>query len=456
MSTDREGWKKILQNAITQVNPDIDVEFGPVYDAVIRPLASILEVIDARVDYIKNIVDINKWPEWTSEDLDQYASNFGRIRRQGTKANGTVVFYAIAKPQANIEIPKDFAVETADGTKFITTDSMTVDIADVENYKNADTGRYEFEVPVESVEYGSANNVASGTIVRLGGSIAGIAGCVNRYAMKGGYDEQTNEELVEDIKLVIQGGLGNLTASAIKLSVFDAFPQVVDIVVERNNPVIDGTIDVYYIGDTISSRQFTTYWYGFDIYLDRGPVDSIVSVTSGLTTFVEDVDFKFIQDKQSAFARTSKAKDRIVWLDGGNKPSYGSQVTVEYRYNSLSAEIEEWQSNAYNTLISDNIIYRRAIPVDIKIDVKVVLYRGYGDSVLSDVKMQIKSFIDNKKIGDSVEVADIISFIKKNVPGVNNITVNTLALVDGDGVEDLVPNKMEYFVIDNNNITVRR
>jgi len=64
---DKDAWIALIQQEITKNNPAIDVEFGPVYDTIIAPMATVLERIDSRLDYIKSIVDINKWSEWTDE-----------------------------------------------------------------------------------------------------------------------------------------------------------------------------------------------------------------------------------------------------------------------------------------------------------------------------------------------------------------------------------------------------
>ena len=74
---DKDAWIALIQQEITKNNPAIDVEFGPVYDTIIAPMATVLERIDNRLDYIKSIVDINKWSEWTDEDLESIAANYG-------------------------------------------------------------------------------------------------------------------------------------------------------------------------------------------------------------------------------------------------------------------------------------------------------------------------------------------------------------------------------------------
>ncbi len=321
MSITKEELRTLIQQTISSSNPEIDVEFGPVYNIFINPTAILLEMIDKRLDYIKNIGDIDKLKDLSEKDLDSYARMFGIKRKQGTKATGIVTFFTTTVSTSPINIEQGTAVQTQEGVRFVTTQPFFVLPDSIELYKNPITSRYEFHVSVEAVEEGSQGNVPASSISLLLDIVPGIKGVVNKTATIGGYDRETNEQFANKIKLVLQGGLNpsSINGTIVRLL---ANNYIKDVRVEKQKPIVPGTIDFYYIGSKMAYEEEIAYWYGFNTYFKKRPVIEVVEVVSGGNVFVPGVDYIFSRDTSSAYARTSRANDKIVWLENGSRPSY--------------------------------------------------------------------------------------------------------------------------------------
>jgi len=453
---DKDAWIALIQQEITKNNPAIDVEFGPVYDTIIAPMATVLERIDNRLDYIKSIVDINKWSEWTDEDLESIAANYGLTRRVGTKATGVITFFATSRPSGDVNISKDVTIMTVTNIKFLTTDSLTVLHDNIDSYKNTTTGRYEFNVPIQAVTAGSSGDVPAGSIISMSSYSGSINGVVNKIATQGGYDEESNEELVNRIKTLIQGGYNPATVNNMCLYFINNFPNIRDIAIEKDNPIISGTIDVFYIGTNILSAQDSTYWYGANILLQSTPVIIVQEVSSGATVFTPEIDYILVLDAVSMNAGTNKAFDKIVWMEGGLKPSLGAIVTISYYYNDLANLIDTWQKQDYNVPIDVRFIYRQAISQSVELQANVKLYKGYGTDTMNALQTFLYNEINSYLLGESLEISDIDDIIRNNISGIDNFLVTKLCIKGGSGANDLKIGKSGYFIIDVNDIVLTK
>lgn len=111
------------------------------------------------------------------EYLTMRAAEFGVIRRPATKATGKVTVTGSGI------LPSGTLFTTAEGTKFRT-------LAELKVEKTAD-------VSVEAVDAGADGNVKANTITTIPMSIPGFSKVVNTEATTGGYDEESDAELLK-------------------------------------------------------------------------------------------------------------------------------------------------------------------------------------------------------------------------------------------------------------------
>jgi hypothetical protein len=450
------GWENELKRKISELNPDIDVEFGAVYDLIIRPMAQILSDIDIRMGYIESLLDASRWNELDDEEVELLAKNYGLVRRDGTKASCVVTFYAIRKPAGKVIIPEGFVVSTTDGIKFLTTQRVEVLANEVDNYRNTVTGRYEFPVQVIAMESGMKGNVAQGTITVMSQGLRYIDGCVNKISASGGSEIESNAQLIDRIKGAVRGGYSSSTLDSLKYSLLVLFDSIADMSIEKVSPVIEGTVDVYYKGVELETVVEKTYWYGLDIYLKNRPVREVVRVASGAVEYQQGVDWMFVKDVTSAWRGTDKARDRIVWISN-NRPGTGAEVTIEYVYNRLGKRLVDWAKYDENRFIEPIVMYREAVAVAVEMEADVRLYKGYGSATIESIKDVIYAYVNSDlMLGQSLEVADVIEIVMSKVKGIDNIVFRKFCRLGEDKVEDLSIEKSQYFTVSRDNIRLNR
>lgn len=111
------------------------------------------------------------------EYLTMIAAEFGIDRKQASKATGVVTLTG----KGTVNEGSMFA--TAAGINFVTTEEVEVDGS--------------AQVKIEAAATGSKGNVLAGAISFIPMSIPGITAVTNENATEGGYDEESDEDLLE-------------------------------------------------------------------------------------------------------------------------------------------------------------------------------------------------------------------------------------------------------------------
>jgi len=115
----------------------------------------------------------SSWGEY----LTMRAAEFGVDRKQASKATGVVTLTGTGT------VPAGSMFATAAGINFVSTEEVEVDGS--------------ASVSIEAVASGSKGNVIAGAITFIPMSIPGITSVINENATEGGYDEESDEDLLE-------------------------------------------------------------------------------------------------------------------------------------------------------------------------------------------------------------------------------------------------------------------
>ena len=144
-------------------------------------LAAQLCALEAQSDWVRR----QCFPQTAQgENLDHHAAMRGLARRESTRAEGAVRFFAAAAGETARVIPEGTVCMTEGLVRFET----------AERGVNA-AGEMWVDVPVRAVEGGAAGNVAPGTVVVMAVAPAGIVSCTNPAAFSGGADREEDESL---------------------------------------------------------------------------------------------------------------------------------------------------------------------------------------------------------------------------------------------------------------------
>ena len=405
---------------------------------------------------------------FTDEEADLLAASFNVYRIEPAKATGTATFCASTLPAngATYSIPAGLTLTTgsaaASQQSFVTTTSGVIT---PDTPINPVTGFYEVTVNIQAVVAGTAGNVASGSITNMTSAPSGISEVYNANALVNGADQESSADLIERVKLSLQGAVYGTKASYLKKVLSD--PEITDAVVVDPNSEFSvrgpGTVDIYILGSayTSTSQEVTISESAQSVLFDKQPVVvGTVSVVLNGNTYTEGNGFTVEKDTSSLYAGSAKALDKLVWdtvvYDNVIRTATVPTYTITYTYNSLVDQTQEYFDDDSTKIITADVLVRETYKLSVAMDFDIVTYSGFNkNSVISTCKDNIESFINNFKLQEPLRQSDIINIVE-NTPGVNYIKLpmRQFSLVGETGVADIEVAPLEYLTIDANNILI--
>lgn len=449
-----------IATAINDRDPSLDTRIGTIRDLFIDPFAYVAEQQSNRVVYLSNLTSLKYANKWTPDDLDDYVYNETLSRWQGSRSVTVATFSRYQPPTIDIVVPVNFPISTdtdqttGQSVTFRTIETQTMFAAAASSYYNAETGKYELDVAIASVTTGEETQVSAYTINTMRRPLSGFDEVTNKNATTSGKGIETNQELADRFLLSVKGAqLGSPTGY--KKYIMDNFSNVVDAyVVYGENEYLTrqeddaGAVDTWIYGENPIERTYITTYTGVEtlIPMDRQPVIRIVSVTDGITVFVEGTDFEFISG-EGEYSYSTRASDGIKFLITGTVPTMNAPITIVFQYNSLMEILESWftQSDFYS--MGSDRLFRWAQAEELEIEANLKVKSGDPDAIKASVRTLVTAYINGLLLGSDVEEFDIDRVIATNFPrSVDNWTYTTLALLDGSGVSDIeiTPNKYAY------------
>jgi len=378
---------------------------------------------------------------------DDLASNYNITRRAASKATGTVRFYRTDSGTMNIPLATTVTTKDTIPIVFQTTEAVSGSAI-----FDPDTSMYYLDASIEAQVAGVSGNVMEGTIQLIVPSIADAIYCNNLVKTAGGLDEQTNEELLDVVQLAWMGR--NLNTSAGYKKYFLQQSGVSDVlVVDASSTLmtrVDGGVDIYYIagGEQLVGIDTRQYLGGNrEMVMSKQPVDSVVSVV-GSRTYVEGVDFDFIQDT-GAYSGSVLGQDKIKFRVG-YEPTLYESITTTYLYDSQVASMQNLLAADYedgsNYVVDSNILLKRGVRVLVDHTFKLVVLSGYDPTVVqAAVTNAIQDWYDAKIFDENIYQSDFIALVE-GVTGVDRIDLpmTKMARHGGTGVSDIILEEYEY------------
>ena len=402
---------------------------------------------------------------FTETEADALANSFGVYRLSATKATGTVIFGATTLPAAGSQfiIPVGTTISTGDdGTKQITFTTTTEGVIDSTTPINPTTNYYEVSVNVQASAVGSTNNVGPGAINTIVGSVSGVSVVYNQNSIVNGTDTETKESLINRVKLNLVGYVYGTKSSFLAKAL--SYPKVTDaVIVDPNNEFSvrgPGTVDIYILGEEISSYSQTISDKTQSVLLTKNPVTSgtAVVVFDDGSTIAEGAGFIISKDTSSVYAGSSQAKDTIVWEESvfTDVVLQHNYYTVTYAYNKLVEDMQEEFNSEDNHILTSDVLVRTTSKLEVAMDFDIVTLAGYdGASIRNAVVYQIQNYINNFKLNETLRQSDIIGIVE-GVPGVDyvKLPMRQFNLLGKDGVADVSSSPLEYIRIEAANILI--
>lgn len=405
--------------------------------------------------------------------IDNLASNWNEYRKQPAKSRGFVRMYFNS---STIPAIGQFTVKTDSDLVYITTTTFTS--ATVPTY-DAVRNSYFIDASIEAVETGSQYNVEAGTINISDTNIANLISISNTNRTYYGRELETDLEFIDRIKNSWrsrrQSTLGGLIDAVI------IYPNVEDVAVVmpktdlsvrpeknavdiyiRNSPVNVQVSTIYNINSSVYAYEMTNDELSYEMYpipyyydelrfkLLSCPLDSIVKVEAGTDgevfgSLISPDDYSLVIDTTSSYAYSVKAHDCVVvQRDALTNFNY---IKVTYNYDKQFYNMQNLNNKLNYAIIGADILYKKALPITVNMDVSVLQLYGYN---LDDLKAVISSDVNiffsggtdsngvqrlGQKLGSYIDPSDILDVIL-SVEGVDRVDLSTFEItIDGEVVD---------------------
>lgn len=454
-----------IKKRLAYSNPTLDLTSGNVVtDLGVESFAEELAAAYTEEDRIRLLYLFDD-TAFTEEEADALASSFGIYRRDAVAAVGEVIFCASERPSqgAVFSIPAGTSVSTSeeDGNS-ITYITTTDGYIDESTAINPNTGYYECSVSVQATVVGTRGNVGPGTINTITGKLSGISAVYNTDSLVSGVDVETRAELIRRVKTKLAGSTyGTKNAYLSKML---EYPSVRDaVIVDPNSPFSvrgPGTIDIYILGGYNATYNQLVYSHDQKILLTKNPVvnnGQAYVVFSDGTTITQGQGFQIQDDIATAYAKSSRAKDYLVW-DESMLPSVVAQqsYTITYVYNKLIEDMQEEIDDEDTRIITTDVLARTTRELKATMDFDIVTLPGYDNaSVRNAVIFTIQNFVNNFGLEQALRQSDIIGIVE-DVPGVDYIKLpmRRFCVLGKDEVVDVEAAPLEYIRIDASDLLV--
>jgi hypothetical protein len=323
-------------------------------------------------------------------------------------------------------------------------------------YYNSDTERYELEVGVASEAMGSEVSVGGYTIKNFRRAIPGFDSVTNKSATTSGRGAETNRELADRYLLQVEGNNPG-TPAGVKKYILDNFSAVLDVYVVygtdtnlTRNQVDAGAVDIWILGSSVASRTYTTAYPGIEevIVLDRQPLIAVSQVsTIGGVIFTEGTDYEVVTGV-GEYSYSNIGSDGIRFLAGGSAPAaLRDPVAIIYTYNSLINTLASFFTQPEYYSMGMDKLFRQAEVENIEIEADLKVGFGNPNTVLSNVRTAVMTYVNALLLGIDVEEFDLDREVSKII-GVDNWTYRTLALKGGSGIGDIIVTPNKYARLD--------
>lgn len=401
--------------------------------------------------------------------LDRLLANWAIYRRPGTWATGAVWFQRSTAPTVDIVIPAGTRIHTTttisqDAIEFVTTQTVTMLVAQAVSYYNADEELYEIEAPIEAAYSGSDGNVGPNTITAFTGT-ADISTCTNRSATTGGSNYEL-DSILRTRSLSILAGINAGTKDGYDVLVAGHTGVDQVLVVGPNDDDMErvkdgGGADVWIKTDDFTEAiESYTYPSGETSYsLSFGPVSSVSLVRENGVLLVPAVDYNLALDS-GVYGRSVHSNDRINWV---TSRTVGSTIEIYYSWSGIIQAIQDLLDTDENHHVGADILVKLSYSATVDVTMEVEVLSGYNPTeVTSTVNTSVAAYIDALGLGDEVQQSDIIALaeategvdsvvlplatfqITRELSGVIDGPDNVEGVVTGSSTGNLITRRFEY------------
>lgn len=411
-----------IKDSVTEQDETIDATKGPIYNFMISPVAPEIAANEQMSERLERLLSLDIVSAEDSDvDVTAFGNNFKVARGGGKKEQHLQTFYIYNKPTETISIPTGTLVSTENGTYvYKVVEGRSFYEENSETYFNSNTNRYEINLLVEAVDYGSDYNLPKGRVSRLVSNEVKVDGTISATtSLVLGTEVEDNFAYMKKVEQKFEG-INSGTLSGITYQINNligisdvTFAKPGDDIFTRK--VKRAALDIYVNGNNLACKVLTkTITEETDkIYFEDSPVVSIdyVLVNQEETEYVLNID------NSDDFGGSTKSSDYISFV---NKLEVGSYVEIKYYVNqdvvSASNLFEE------NDLYDTDFLFRKpkSIMLNLEVSIKVnTVNKSSAQNQALDALINYPKYT----MGEILYPSSIESLMRTSVPNVVSVYV---------------------------------
>lgn len=366
-------------------------------------------------------------------DLDAYAQSFGRPRNQATFATSTLRL--TLSSSGAYSLSRGATAKRGASSQIFYDTTETISIATPA--RDPATGAFYADVGVRCRTAGRIGNTVRGAINSTVGSLPGVISVSNIVPAQGGFERETNLELISALNLRLSG------------TNIDTLQGILNFVLQPGNGVSDavvvgpgdplmlrstaGAVDVYVVGSNSVTdvAKAVVRVAGESFTLPFQPVQSISSVSDDLgASYFFDGGFSFLPDAGNAKG-SSKAHAQLQWdlpSPDGVGPGVGRTITIVYSFDALIRNLQrQFDGDPQNDVPSSSILVRQATLVGVVCQMSVVPIAGiellgFLQADVNDaVRQALVDYFDSLKLGKEADFS--VAESRAQAASISNVAV---------------------------------
>lgn len=443
-----------LKRTLASINRSLDLEVGPTYDYLLRPVPIELAAVEAETERIKRYYSPNFIDAATPEEARDFSNNFGTGPNVGAFARVPVIFFRSSAPPAgqNFTVPVGALVSVADGSLiYRVLQTVTMFGSFASTYFNTATNQYEIETIVEAVAPGVRYNVPPDRIRRTLTSNTGFDGVRQEVSAQGGTEPEDATQLVQRVQKKFLGldrnSMGGIPATARELDpthIRDARLVKPTDRVEFRRLTTGPALDLYV--DGLSPLAFS------EEYLATGGETSLplvfnrtASSVSGVAlngmALIEGTDWVFVPDTSLEYQKSTRASPSITIL----APALANDI---YLISGVKNDLLDQVQLAYaldDSLFKTDILTRNFLDLNVIVTLEVHINSGDQDEIKDNVTQLVAEYIDppSAPIATILIPSELRDLIRASIPEVDSVRILEFRRKQGSlsSVETIVPLK---------------
>ena len=450
-----------LAKYIANLDPDADTVQGPIYDLMLRPIPSEIDLAATNAAQLLSLYGrINNASQLTTDELEAVGLNLRVSRVAGSKALVDLKFVLSSKPTTTINIPAGTAVATSDYKYvFVTNYGVTVTPATAYAFYNSATGKYEVYVSATAQNTGSGYNLPLNKITTLISSLSSVQAVTNTVASYGGTDASDNLSYYTRVQTALNGMDPSSLSSYFNAISRDTTYRDYTLFVSSadrtkfKRRIVGNAFDVY-IG-TPSYATYVdefTYTSGAQVFtLGTSPVYAVQYVTVNSEVLSTDY-WKLTLDTSTEYSKSTAGTNTVALT---NALTYNDTVSIYYTVNKNCLDVQ----TALNALNPQNVSFlvREMTKVPVQIDINLIATQVTSTTI--DSVTTLISSLCNDQQTDTLTTYDIQNVITTALPSIRLANVTKLrrsANSAGDAIQDinLAFNEMLSLDVDNGDLVI--